>query len=97
MAVVKSEIIKQLKKSFPNFENKLLSKIVEIIIKEIMDSLKRSENFELSGFGRISTKIQKAGIRRNPKTNQKVSVSSKRVIRWRMSKELFRKLNNDEK
>ena len=97
MAVVKSEIIKQLKKSFPNFENKLLSKIVEIIIKEVMDSLKRSENFELRGFGRISTKIQKAGIRRNPKTNQKVSVSSKRVIRWRMSKELFRKLNNDEK
>jgi len=97
LAVVKSEIIKQLKKSFPNFENKLLSKIVEIIIKEIMDSLKRSENFELRGFGRISTKIQKAGIRRNPKTNQKVSVSSKRVIRWRMSKELFRKLNNDEK
>ena len=96
MAVVKSEIIKQLKKSYPNFEYKLLSKIVEIIIKEIMDSLKRSESFELRGFGRLSTKIQKAGIRRNPKTNQKVSVSSKRVIRWKMSKELFRKLNNDK-
>ena len=96
MAVVKSEIIKQLKKSYPNFEHKLLSKIVEIIIKEIMDSLKRSESFELRGFGRLSTKIQKAGIRRNPKTNQKVSVSSKRVIRWKMSKELFRKLNNNE-
>jgi len=97
LAVVKSEIIKQLKKSYPNFEYKLLSKIVEIIIKEIMDSLKRSESFELRGFGRLSTKIQKAGIRRNPKTNQKVSVSSKRVIRWKMAQELFRKLNNDEK
>ena len=97
MAVVKSEIIKQLKKSYTNFEHKLLSKIVEIIIKEIMDSLKRSESFELRGFGRLSTKIQKAGIRRNPKTNQKVSVSSKRVIRWKMAQELFRKLNNDEK
>ena len=62
-----------------------------------MDSLKRSESFELRGFGRLSTKIQKAGIRRNPKTNQKVSVSSKRVIRWKMAQELFRKLNNDEK
>ena len=92
MAVVKSEIIKQLKKSYPNFENKLLSKIVEIIIKEIMNSLKRSESFELRGFGRFSTKIQKPSIRRN----QKVSVSSKRVIRWKCGKELFRKLNNNE-
>ncbi len=97
MAVVKSEIIKQLKKSYPNIENKLLSKIVGVIIKEIMDSLKRSENFELRGFGRLSTKIQKPSIRRNPKTNQKVSVSSKRVIRWKMAQELFRKLNNNEK
>ena len=96
MAVVKSEIIKQLKKSYPNFENKLLSKIVEIIIKEIMDSLKRSEACELRGFGRFSTKIQKPSIRRNPKTNQKVSVPSKKVIKWKMSKELFRKLNNDQ-
>jgi len=97
LAVVKSEIIKQLKKSYPNIENKLLSKIVGVIIKEIMDSLKRSENFELRGFGRLSTKIQKPSIRRNPKTNQKVSVSSKRVIRWKMAQELFRKLNNNEK
>ena len=96
MAVVKSEIIKQLKKSFPNFENKLLSKIVEIIIKEIMDSLKRSENFELRRFGRLSTKIQKPSIRRNPRSGQKVHINAKRVVRWKMSKELFRKLNNDE-
>ena len=97
MAVVKSEIIRQLKKSYPNFENKILRKVVEIILKEIKESLKRSEATEIRGFGRFSTKIQKQSIRRNPKTNQKVSVSSKRVIRWKMSKELFRKLNNDEK
>ena len=93
MAVVKSEIIKQLKKSYPNFENKLLSKIVEIIIKEIMDSLKRSESFELRGFGRLSTKIQKAGIRRNPKTNQKVNTPEKKAILLKMSKEWNQRVN----
>ena len=67
MAVVKSELIKQLKKSYPNFEKKLLNKIVEIIIKEIVNSLKRSESCEFRGFGRFSTKIQKPSIRRNPK------------------------------
>ena len=97
MAVVKSEIIKQLKKSYPNFENKLLRKIVEIIIKEIIDSLKRSESFELRGFGRFSTKIQKASIRRNPKTSEKVSIPSKKVIKWKMSQELFKKINEKNK
>ena len=96
MAVVKSELIKQLKKSYPNFEKKLLNKIVEIIIKEIVNSLKRSESCEFREFGRFSTTIQKPSIRRNPKTNQKVSVPSKKVIKWKMSKDLFRKLNNEK-
>ena len=93
MAVVKSELIKQLKKSYPNFENKILRKVVEIILKEIKESLKRSEATEIRGFGRFSTKIQKASIRRNPKTSEKVSIKSKKVIKWKMSQELFKKLN----
>ena len=97
MAVVKSEIIKQLKISYPNFENKILRKVVETILKEIMESLKRSEATEIRGFGRFSTKIQKASIRRNPKTSEKVSISSKKVIKWKMSQELFKKINEKNK
>ena len=97
MAVVKSEIINQLKKSYPNFENKILRKIVDQIIKEIKESLKRNESCEIRKFGRWSTKIQKPSIRRNPRSGQKVHINAKRVVRWKMSKELFRKLNNDEK
>ena len=95
MAIVKSELIKQLKKSFPNFYVSDLNKLVEIIINEIKNSLKRGEGFELRGFGSMRTKIQKESIRRNPKTGTKVNVSSKRVIRWKMSKDLFKKLNNE--
>ena len=39
MAIVKSELIKQLKKSYPNFENKILTRVVDIILKEIKESL----------------------------------------------------------
>ena len=35
MAIVKSELIKELKKSYPNFLNRDLAKIVDIILKEI--------------------------------------------------------------
>lgn len=97
MAVVKSEIIKQLKKSYPNIENKVLTIVVETILKEIKDSLKRNESCEIRKFGRWSTKIQKASIRRNPKTSKKISIPAKKVIKWKQSQELFKKINEKNK
>ena len=35
MAIVKSKLLKQLKKSFPNFSIKDLTKLVEIVLEEI--------------------------------------------------------------
>ncbi len=96
MAIVKSELIKELKKSFPNFLNKDLNKIIEIILKEIKDTLQRDEGVELRNFGTLRTNVQKASIRRNPKTGEKVSVPKKRTIKWKMSKDLFSKLNNEK-
>lgn len=93
MAIVKSELIKQLKKSYPNFELKTLTLIVETIIKEMKDSIIRGERVEIRKWGTLSTRIQKSSIRRNPRTDQKVSVPTKKVIRWRMSQELSKKLN----
>ena len=97
MAIVKSELIKELKKSYPNFLTRDLNKVVDIILEEIKESLKRSEATEIRGFGRFSTKIQKASIRRNPKTSEKVSIPSKKVIKWKMSQELFKKINEKNK
>ena len=96
MAIVKSELIKELKKSYPNFLTKDLNKIIEIILKEIKQTLERGEGVEFRNFGTFRTSIQKASIRRNPKTGQKVSVPQKKTIKWKMSRELFKKLNNEK-
>ena len=96
MAVVKSKLLKQLKKSYPNFNLKDLSKLVDIILNEIKRALRRGDSVELRGFGRFSVKTQKASIRRNPKTNEKVAVQEKKVIRWKQGKDLFKKINNEE-
>ena len=96
MAIVKSKLLKQLKKSYPNFNLKDLSKLVDIILNEIKRALRRGDSVELRGFGRFSVKTQKASIRRNPKTNEKVAVQEKKVIRWKQSKDLFKKINNEE-
>ena len=96
MAIVKSELIRELKKSYPNFLNRDLSKGIDIILKEIKDTLHRGEGVELRNFGTLRTSVQKASIRRNPKTGEKINVPKKRTIKWKMSKDLFKKLNNDK-
>jgi len=96
LSIVKSKLIKELKKSYPNFLTRDLDKIIQIILKEIKNTLHRGEGVELRNFGTFRTSIQKASIRRNPKTGQKISVPKKKTIKWKMSKDLFKKLNNDK-
>ena len=96
MAIVKSKLLQQLKKSYPNFSNKDLERLVSIILNEIKRALRRGDGVELRNFGTFRTKIQKASIRRNPKTSEKVSVPEKKVIRWKQSKDMFKKINNEE-
>ncbi len=96
MAIVKSKLLKQLQKNYPNFLKKDLKKISEIILTEIKQTLKRGERVELRGFGVFSTNIQKARISRNPRTGEKVSTPEKRTIHFKMSKDLFKKLNNEK-
>ena len=97
MAIVKSKLLKQLSKNYPNFLKKDLEKFTEIILKEIKTTLKRGERVELRGFGVFSTKIQNARISRNPKTNEKINTPEKKTIHFKMSKDLFKSLNNEEK
>ncbi len=96
MAIVKSKLLKKLSENYPNFLKKDLNKFTEIILNEIKATLKRGERVELRGFGVFSTRDQKESIRRNPKNGEKVLVKKKKVIHWKMSKELFKKLNNEE-
>ena len=96
MSVAKSDLIKELADSYPNFLRKDLIRLIDIALYEMINSLKRGERVELRGFGVFSTNIQKASIRRNPRTGEKVHVAQKLTIKWKMSKELFKKLNNEK-
>jgi len=96
LAIVKSKLLNQLKKSYPNFLKKDLEKVVSIVLSEIKQALKRGNRVELRGFGIFSTNIQKARISRNPKTGEKVNTPEKKTIHFKMAKEMFKKLNNEE-
>ena len=96
MAIAKSNILKKLSKNYPNFLKKDLEKLVNIILKEIRETLKRGERVELRGFGVFFTNIQRARISRNPRTGEKVNTPQKKTIHFKMAKDLFKKLNNEK-
>ena len=95
MALVKSKIIKQLSSNYPNFLNKNLYKLIDIIISNMENSLIRNERVELRDIFTLETKIQKARISRNPKTNEKVEVPEKKTEHFKKSKKCFKNLNNE--
>tara|TARA_Y100001958_G_C20969532_1_gene365081 strand:- start:295 stop:588 length:294 start_codon:yes stop_codon:yes gene_type:complete len=97
LAIVKSKLLKQLSKNYPNFLKKDLEKFSNIILKEIKQTLKRGERVELRGFGIFYSNTQKARISRNPKTGEKVNTPEKKTINFKMSKDLFKKINNEKK
>ena len=96
MAIVKSKLLKQLSNNYPNFLRKDLEKFTDIILNEIKRALKRGDRVELRGFGIFFTNVQKARISRNPKTGEKVNTPEKKTIHFKMSKDLFKKINNEE-
>ena len=59
MAIVKSNLIKQLADNYPNFLRKDLTKLIDIIFKEMEKSLLLNERVELRDTFTIEPKIPK--------------------------------------
>ena len=93
MSVVKSELLKELAISYPNFLRKDLIKLLDITIYEMKEALKRGERVELRDVFTIEPRIQKARISRNPKTNEKVNTPEKKAILFKMSMQWAKKIN----
>ena len=96
MAVVKSNLLKQIADQYPNYLKEDLNKFLEILLKEIMNSLRKGERVEFRDWGIFYTNIQKERISRNPKTGEKVKTPKKKTIHFKMSKKMFSKINNNE-
>ena len=95
MPITKSELVKQLSKTYPNLLKKDLEKFFDIFINEVRIALKNDERVELRGWGIFSIKNQKSKTSRNPKTGEKIIVNQKKGISFKMSKDLFSEINNE--
>ena len=91
--IAKSKLLKQISDDYPNFLKKDLQKFFDIFLNNIKETLKKGERVELRGWGVFFVKKQISRNSRNPKTGQIIFTPEKKSINYKMSKELFKKLN----
>jgi len=93
LPVAKSDLIKELADSYPNFLRKDLIRLIDIALYEMINSLKRGERVELRDVFTIEPRTQKSGFRRNPKNGVSFFAKEKKKIFFKMSKKWAKKIN----
>jgi len=93
--MVRSELLQKLCNHYPYLLRKDIEKILCIIFLEITEALRRGENIQIRGFGSYKITKRKARIGRNPKNSELVQIPEKKAIKWKMSKSLLNRLNNN--
>jgi integration host factor subunit beta len=82
--MIKSELIKRIASQNPRLFQRDIDKIVNVILDEIVEALRRGDRIELRGFGVFSAKLRGACQGRNPPTG--VAVQGKEM-RARLNRE----------
>ena len=95
MSFVKSLILAQLANSYPNFLRRDLKKALNLVFDEIIKAIAKDENVQIRVFGSFKNRQLKNRIGRNPKNGSRIEIPAKKSVHWKISKELFQKLNQD--
>jgi integration host factor subunit beta len=92
--MTKSELINLIKDQCPGLESGETEEAVQLFFDEIISGLTSGNRIELRGFGSFSIKSRAPRIARNPRTGEKVEVSSKLLPYFRAGKELNNLINS---
>ena len=93
--MVRSELLQKMCNLHPNIIRRDMEKIFEIIFLEIAGALCEGKNIEIRGFGTYKIVKRKARIGRNPKNSELVQIPKKKVIKWKIIKSFFNRLNKN--
>ena len=91
----RSELEKDLAEKF-RLQPQQSEQIIDTIIDHMTEVLQNEKRIEIRGFGSFFTKSYKPYSGRNPRTGETVEVRPKKLPHFRPSKELIKKLNNED-
>ncbi len=70
--------------------------LVNVFLDSIVEALRTGDGVELRGFGSFRLRDRKARIGRNPRSGDSIQVPPKRVVYFKLGKELRSKLIDDD-
>lgn len=73
------------------------SEIVEILLEEVKDELKKGNKVDLAGFGRFEVKKREKRSGFNPQTKEKIVIPSSKTLTFKVSKSLKDEINKKKK
>ena len=76
------------------YSKKISEHLLEDFFEIIFNSLKNKNKVKIAKFGTFQVRLKKSRIGRNPKTKEKKTISERKVILFKPSKELKKKINN---
>ena len=56
--------------------------LVDFILDNVTDALKRGEKVNISGFGTFTVSVRKARTGRNPKTGESMKIKASKTVRF---------------
>jgi len=75
------------------FSKNLSSNLVDDFFENIMSELTKSNKVKISSFGTFKTMNKKERIGRNPKTKIEAKISSRKVVKFKASSFIKKKIN----
>jgi DNA-binding protein HU-beta len=90
--MTKTELIDGLSSKLP-LSKADAEKAINIVLDDIVASLKSGDRVNISGFGTFSVSDRKARTGRNPKTGEAIQISASRSARFKPGKQLKDSLN----
>jgi integration host factor subunit beta len=91
--MTRSVLIEKVTEKVEGLTKKQVETIVSTIFDGIKDALARGEKIEIRGFGKFSLRQRRAKTARNPRTGEKVQVSAKKGLHFKIGKPFHDALN----
>ena len=94
--MIKSELIQRIASQNPHLYQRDIEKVVNAILGEMVEALRRGDRVELRGFGAFSVRLRGPHQGRNPRTGAVVPVAKKGWPYFKTGKELRVRLNPED-
>lgn len=91
--ISKSVLARQIYEELQGLTKKEVTVIINSIFQNMKEALGRGEKIEIRGFGIFRIRDRIARIARNPKSGQKVAISARKTVHFRVSKSFHNELN----